>query len=78
MVQPIGANWTVRGKLARLGGDLKGNPFKVVVDLILHEDLKMKRDISAQGMAEQMMYFQICVSVLIHCFLFSFHNFHLI
>ena len=27
LVQPLGANWTVGGKLARLRGDLKGNPF---------------------------------------------------
>jgi hypothetical protein len=76
-VQPEGANWMVRGKLARLGGDLKGNPFKSVVDLIPHEDMKMKRDVSARGMAESMLHFQICVNVLdfqfvsfvIYCFL---------
>jgi hypothetical protein len=38
-VQPEGANWTVRGKLARFEGDLKGNPFKAMVDLIDHDKL---------------------------------------
>ena len=38
-IQPEGANWTVEEKLAKLGGDLKGNPFKVVVDLIDHDKL---------------------------------------
>jgi hypothetical protein len=35
------------GKLAKLGRDLKGNPFKAVVDLVDHEKLKMKHDVSA-------------------------------
>jgi hypothetical protein len=36
---PQGANWTFGGKLAKLGGDLKGNPFKAVVDLVDHDKL---------------------------------------
>jgi hypothetical protein len=32
-------------KLAKLGGDLKGNPFKAIVDLVDHEKLKMKRNV---------------------------------
>ena len=64
-----GANWSVRGKLARLGGDLKGNLFKAVVELIDHDKLQMKRDVLANGMAEEMLFFQICVSFLITHFL---------
>jgi hypothetical protein len=54
-IQPVGANWTIRGKLAKLGRDLKGNPFKVVVDLVDHEKLQMKCDVLAQGMSEEML-----------------------
>ena len=73
-IQLEGANWTVRGKLAKLGGDLKGKlPFKVMVDLIDHKKLQMKRDISTRGMAEEMLSFQFFVSVLVFAF-FSFHN----
>jgi hypothetical protein len=63
-IQSEGANWTVGGKLAQIGGDLKGNPFKAVVDLIDHEKLQMKRDISARGMAEEMLTMQCLVSIL--------------
>jgi hypothetical protein len=38
-IQSEGANWTVGGKLAKLGGDFKGNPFKAMVDLVDHEGL---------------------------------------
>ena len=38
-IQPEGANWTVGGKLAELGGDLKGNPFKAIMDLTDHDKL---------------------------------------
>jgi hypothetical protein len=62
-VQVEGTDWKVREKLARLKGDLKGKPFKAVVDLIPHGDMKMKRDISAQGMGENMIYFHMCVSI---------------
>ena len=51
------ANWTVRGKLARLGGDLKGNPFKAVAELIDHNKLQMECDVSANDMAEDMLFF---------------------
>jgi hypothetical protein len=51
------------GKLAKLGGDLKGNPFKAVVDLVDHEKLKMKRDVSARGMAEEMLTMHFLVSI---------------
>jgi hypothetical protein len=67
------ANWTIEGKLAKLRGDLEGNPFKAMVDLIDHEKLQMKRDVSAQGMAEEMLSFQFLVSVIAFAF-FSFHS----
>jgi hypothetical protein len=38
-VQPEWANWTFRGRLAKIGGDLNGNPFKAVVDLVDHKNL---------------------------------------
>ena len=38
-IQPEGANWKIERKLAKLGGDLKGNPFKAVLDLIDHDKL---------------------------------------
>ena len=60
-----GANWTVKGKLTKLGGDLKGNPFKAVVDLIDHDKLQMECDVSAHVMAEEMIFFHICVSILV-------------
>jgi hypothetical protein len=62
-IQPEGANWTFRGRLARLRGDLKGNPFKAVVDLVNHENLQLKElDVSAQGMAEEMLSLHFLVS----------------
>ena len=69
-IQPEGANWTIGGKLAKLGGDLKGNPFKVVVDLIDHDKLQMKRDISTRAMTEEMLTFQFLVSILVLSFPF--------
>ena len=50
-------NWLVRGKLARHGGDLKGNPFEVVAELVDHDKLQMERDVSANGMVEGMLFF---------------------
>jgi hypothetical protein len=42
--------------LAKLGGDLKGNPFKAVVELIDHDNLQLNdRDFSARGKAEEML-----------------------
>jgi hypothetical protein len=38
-IQPEGANWTFRGRLAKLRGDLKGNPFKAMVDMVDHKNL---------------------------------------
>ena len=52
---------------------MKSNSFKAVVDLIDHEKLQMKRDISACGMTEEMLSFQFLVSVLVFAF-FSSHN----
>ena len=72
-IQPEWAKWMFEGKLAKLGRDLKGNPFKAMVDLIDYEKLKMKHDVSAQGMAEEMLSFQFLVSVLALAF-FSFHS----
>ena len=63
----------VGGRLAKLGRDLKGNPFKVVVDLIDHEKFQMKRDISTRSLVEEMLSFQFLVSVLVLAF-FSFHH----
>jgi hypothetical protein len=62
-VKSEGANWTVGGKLAKLGGDFKSNPFKAVVDLVDHEGLRLKRDITLRGVAEEMLTMQCLVSV---------------
>jgi hypothetical protein len=63
-IQPEGANWTFRGRLAKLGGDLKGKPFKAVVDLVDHKNLQLKqRNISAQGMVEEMLTMHFLVSI---------------
>ena len=67
-IQLEGANWKVGRKLAKLGGDLNGNPFKAVLDLINHDKLQMKRDISTRGMAEEMLTFQFLVSFLVQSF----------
>jgi hypothetical protein len=70
-IQPEGADWTFRGRLAKLGGDLKGNPFKAVVDLVDHKSLQLKdRDVSAQGMAEEMLSMHFLVSSPV----FGFHS----
>jgi hypothetical protein len=61
-IKPEGANWTVGGKLAKLGGDFKSNPFKAVVDVIDHEGLRLKRDITLRGVAEEMLTMQCLVS----------------
>jgi hypothetical protein len=62
-VKPEGANWTVGRKLAKLGGDFKSNPFKAVVDLVDHDGLRLKRDITLCGVAEEMLTMQCLVSV---------------
>jgi hypothetical protein len=55
-IQSEGANWTFGGSLVKIRGDLKGNPFKAVVDLVDHEKLQLRDcDISARGMAEEML-----------------------
>jgi hypothetical protein len=62
-VRPEGADWSFRGKLAKIGGDLRGNPFKAVVDLVDHENLHLtNQDDSARGMAEEMLTLQLLVS----------------
>jgi hypothetical protein len=62
-IQPEGANWTFRGRLAKLGGDLKRKPFKAVVDLVHHKNLQLKQcNIPAQGMAEEMLTMHFLVS----------------
>jgi hypothetical protein len=49
--------------LAKIGGDLKGNPFKDMVNLVDHEKLQLKKlDVSARGMAEEMLTMQFLVS----------------
>ena len=67
-IQPEGANRKIGGKLAKLGGVLKGNPFKAILDLIDHDKLQMKRDISARVMTEEMLTLQFLVSTLMHSF----------
>jgi hypothetical protein len=68
-VQPEGANWAFRGRLAKFGGDLKGNPVKAVFDLVDHQNLQLKnRDLSARGMAEEMLSLHFLVSHLLICF----------
>jgi hypothetical protein len=57
--------------LAKLEGDLKGNPFKAVVDLVDHEKLQMKRDVSARGMVEEMLTMQFLASTF-HFVFFPF------
>jgi hypothetical protein len=61
-VKPEGANWTVGGRLAKLGGEFKSNPFKAVVDLVDHDGLQLKRDITLRGVAEEMLTMQSLVS----------------
>jgi hypothetical protein len=62
-VQLEGANWTFRGRLAKFGGDLKGNPVKAIFDLVDHQKLQLKdRDLSARGMAEEMLALHFLVS----------------
>jgi hypothetical protein len=53
--------------LAKFGGDLKGNPFKAMVDLVDHGKLQMKWDVSARGMVEEMLTMQFLVKF------FAFH-----
>jgi hypothetical protein len=62
-IKPEGANWTIGGKLAKLGGDFKSNPFKAVVDLVDHDGLRLKQDITLRGVAEEMLTMQCLVSV---------------
>jgi hypothetical protein len=67
-IQPEGANWTFEGRLAKLEGDLKGNPFKAVVDLVDHDKLHLKKhDISARGMAEEMLIMHFLVRIPTLC-----------
>jgi hypothetical protein len=61
-IKSEGANWTVGGKLAKLGGDFKSNPFKAMVDVVDHEGLRLKRDITLRGVAEEMLTMQCLVS----------------
>jgi hypothetical protein len=75
-VKPEGANWTVGGRLAKLGGEFKGNPFKAVVDLVDHDGLQLKRDITLRGVAEEMLTAQCLVSVE-HAFALSSRIFSL-
>ena len=53
---------------------MKGNPFKAVAELIDHDKLQMERDVSANSMAEEMLFFQICISHLIYLLPFAFYN----
>jgi hypothetical protein len=62
-VKPEGANWTVGGRLAKLGGEFKSNPFKAVVDLVDHDGLQLKRNITLRGVAEEMLTMQCLVNV---------------
>jgi hypothetical protein len=63
-IQPKGANWTFGGRLAKFRRDLKGNPVKAVFDLFDHQNLQLKdHDLSARGMAEEMLALHFLVSV---------------
>jgi hypothetical protein len=62
-VKPEGANWTVGERLAKLGGEFESNPFKVVVDLVDHDGLQLKRDITLRGVAKEMLTMQCLVNV---------------
>jgi hypothetical protein len=75
-VKPEGANWTVGGRLAKLGGEFRSNPFKAVVDLVDHDGLQLKRDITLRGVAEEMLTAQCLVSVE-HAFALSSRIFSL-
>jgi hypothetical protein len=69
-IQPEGANWTFRGRLAKFGRDLKGNPSKAVLDMVDHQNLQLKnRDVSTRGMAEEMLALHFLVSnpILDYC-----------
>jgi hypothetical protein len=55
--------------LTKLREDLKG---KAVVDLVDHDKLQMKRDVSARGMVEEMLTMQFLVSIP-HFVFFPFH-----
>jgi hypothetical protein len=77
-IRPERANWMFGGKLAKLGGDLKGNPFKAMVDLVDHEKLHMKRDVSARGMAEEMLTMHFLVSTPTLCCYSCNIHYHLI
>jgi hypothetical protein len=69
-IQPEGADWAFRGKLAKFGGELKGNPVKAVFDLVDHQNLRLKnRDLSARGMAEEMLSLHFLVSQLLVYFI---------
>jgi hypothetical protein len=57
LIRPSGVGWTIGGHLARFDGDLLGNPFQALVNLIPHESLSMKRNVSTRGMAKQMVFF---------------------
>jgi hypothetical protein len=70
-IQPEGANWMIGERLAKLGRDLKGNLFKEVVDLVDHNKLQINRDVSAQGMAEEMLTMQF----LVKCSIFRLLSF---
>jgi hypothetical protein len=65
----------IRGRLAKLEGDLKGNPFKAMVDLVDHDKLQIKRDVSAQGMAEEMLTMQFLVKFSAFYFLSFLYSF---
>ena len=63
LIKPVGADWTVRWHLAQFYNDLLGNPFQALLDLIPHGNLSMMRDVSAWGMAEQMLFFRLVASI---------------
>jgi hypothetical protein len=65
----------IRGRLAKLEGDLKGNHFKAMVDLVDHDKLQIKRDVSAQGMAEEMLTMQFLVKFFAFYFLSFLYSF---
>jgi hypothetical protein len=70
-IQPEGANLMIGERLAKLGGDLKGNLVKVMLDLVDHDKLQMNWNLSTRGMVEEMLTMQF----LVKCSIFRLLSF---
>ncbi|KAE8055989.1 hypothetical protein FH972_012792 [Carpinus fangiana] len=60
LLKPSSVRWFFGEPLTRFGGNLLVNPFSVLVDIVLYDQLTRDGDYSAQGMSEQMIFFQLC------------------